>query len=503
MYQPSIKLLKRIGIALIILICLGVVYFIATHGSLKIVSGKPIANIIINNASNQSDRFSTTDDNHFLPSHTYGVSVTLEDGSSYTTQVLVKGWLQTTTVDVASSTEYRVEKLATNSLSHLVAKGASLYTHRDSTGPLAKLDLTNPFADNQHIDALDGPLSSVVSLASGHILALRAIDVDSEKNRQLVIIDPESNLTTVVASELTDSKKLYKSSGQSVTLFDTSDQSLTRYTFQPSGALANTNRLGTINEKPVAKEQDQPIIDISEGGYAVAIGSDNADHSDDESAAKTKTSVVIYDNNGKKKSEAVIPDNAPTIRSLNLSPDGSRLCVLIGDETRTFDTGSGNQLFSIPLALTNYLWSENNVVYAKTTLGGIYRLSIDRQVAQSVLGGKDLNITALSYIDGSYIYFTGFSTHTTSQTNPDAYRLDLKKPAEDIDKKILAALPYETPEYSINVIGSTIFIKPVVLLGSSGVASSMDTSGSADQAKKYLADRLPGIEKTYRIVVVN
>ncbi|MEI6237448.1 MAG: hypothetical protein WCP03_02500 [Candidatus Saccharibacteria bacterium] len=419
--KNKVTKLLIIYIAIILAGSLGYfLFYLFNHGKLTIETNSAVTKIEVYSKPNYSLSDTIKSKKSMdLKSGDYLIKVYFEKNQSYSAEVSIKSWLQTTVMNpkVAENTPIKVLDSVQQDYLPIGNDNYISFNSTQKTQVFANPDIIRNFkltaVTNAHYTA-DGTL----------LLA-----VNKNKGADFYYYNQQTGVNTFI-SNIPSTKEigLYYSDDGIYTILD--------------GQFYIVNKNG-ISKYPLSKDinysinSTTPIISKNSNKIAFLSGNDySIKNADVEEKVNTNdlrdVSVNIYSleslENGNIITSLALEKTAD-ISGISLSPDSNYVAIIHDNYTQIFNITSGKQVMSVVSSAdtNNVYWLDNNSFIFMDNDLSISIVNISNKESYTLLAPNSINISSLcAYING-YLYFTGFNTESeVRQSLPAAYYIKLK-----------------------------------------------------------------------------
>jgi hypothetical protein len=519
----SPQMIKKILIGILIAIVAGLliwgVVFVFTHGRISI-EGEDISKATVARINTDTVSSVAIEENGsaFVESGEYAVRIESTSGQRYSVNVEVESFLRTTTVKPSFVDQNSARKIAVNTLQRVVpvnGKRTVSFNDDNYNQSLISHKSNDPFGDNNAVDenafgttALysKNPFKNqilglgVVEFEHGAIsLAPMVYSLASKTLKNIPYPDGELSYSLnpdIITPNNQDDNHFAITPGQ---------ESQKIYVYTDPG---KQPRIITLSE-PAAYSDSSPLISISGNklavlsgtGYTSPLADPDEEHLHELEETETRNTLYIYDLTNGQQVNKVDLDSSLRPVSIALSPSGTYLSVTDEQFLTVVSVGDGGSaVYSEPFEFAStVVWQDNEQFLYSTPTGGLYRVNVTEKTSTLAFGNETLGINWF-YLDGQSVYFSAYSKRSQDNT-PDGYILDLAN-TDPQNNGQFSHLPHDTDEYKISIVNSTIFIKPRVIVGSSGLgaATQQEIDTKVQSARNYLSENISNLDE-YTIVV--
>lgn len=169
------------------------------------------------------------------------------------------------------------------------------------------------------------------------------------------------------------------------------------------------------------------------------------------------------------------------------SPNGKYVAVSTESALSVYETDNLARVIALPYSGTdNMLWSDDNKLVAATAAGGVLKISPETKSAVSLIPYSVIRPTKLSFIKGSSLYLTGYSTMNDDNSNPDAWVIDINSNTDKRQREQLRSFPHQGEGFYVDILNG---VKTAMLsryINADGV--TVDTAAK-ESAIQYFRDK--------------
>jgi hypothetical protein len=194
---------------------------------------------------------------------------------------------------------------------------------------------------------------------------------------------------------------------------------------------------------------------------AVTSGPSISTSNDDEADFDKSDHVVRLLNTDTKKEERSFSFPNGNVSDISLSPDSSRIAIQTLGSTGIYSVSTGEIEFTIPYPVNEFIWSTNSDFVFITRSNGLFTGSVDSKEAKTIVSYNDVRPTDISFIEGSVIYFTGYTGTIDNAKNPDSYRVDTSKNRSDTETAALRKFPYQGQGFYVDYLNNVVTIQTI------------------------------------------
>lgn len=460
------KLYLILGITLT-LVCFGV-YYVATHGRL-VVKNLGDKDITLTNLKGQGvvTDSSTIRSGGLVKSGEYVISNETE-GYSRLARVTVKGWLNTTNIEL--------EPLGTANLSRSAALTYENFFQADDQTLVSLTNLTNSasgYTVHRNDDAFGSRYTDVafpdVLQAVGITKEGKLLGLDSQSRIQTYSFTSKS-FTSLKSIEEEVNPKEHDDTHDDITPLSPTIKRSSDMAGDAAGVyVPRSSTLHLVNTKSQQTQKftlpvgpnDSAVFDMTNTKYAyvetpVETGKLSNMTDDEERNRSFKATIRSFD--GSERTTLTLGD-AKDVSHIALSPSGDYLAVIKDSRLWVYKTNDNSVAIADLLRPTTQLFWNGSKLYRLTVEQGLSAFDTRTQqlIPVKMSGFGSLAYSVATPI-GSKIYLSAFNKNQDSEL-ADGYVIDLSNRDTKITEHLSKALPYSGDSYEITYLNNTIYIR--------------------------------------------
>jgi hypothetical protein len=475
-------ILKRIVMFSLVVMTIGLFYFIYSHGFLvaeNYTKGNKVDYVRLSSNLSQTPG-SSTDTSTFIPSGEYSVSSTRPEGSFIET-LTVPTFLRNVSTSKGGSYPL-TETVTRNSLPYLFMSPSGIISTdlNDKMRTPSRSAISN---DNYTESSIkDFPLYT------------ESVQINASTVCGILGTDPvQPSCFNVASGDMTYFKPILSKKSrleigdQRFAVFDTDSNTSYLYDIQSK----NEKSIKISSKANISKNNGKPLVSTSESSIAIVEGKDISSTNDnDEKIKGSNQALTILDAKSKQQITRKVFDSALII-GVSLSVDGNSIAVTTPTQTAFYDVKDLSKPgFIIPYVARSFYWLDGNNVIAATDSDGVFDVKIKDRSANSIIPYHTVRPTQLSFVSGGALYFSGYVASIKGKGDPSGFRVPLNTPGSSSSMNALKRFPYQGDGFYIDVIDRTVFIQTTRYID--GVSSEIDTR-SQEQALKYVRSHIKNI----------
>lgn len=462
-----------IGIGLLVFI-----WFYSTHGYIKI-NGDSIRSVeVIKLQSNGSSPVEYTSGDA-IKNGTYYITVTKKDGNSYSQQADVPRFFGDITVDVKTS-QNAATLITKESYSTVARANSTSVTTFDYIGKLKTTKNNDILGRNTSTSSKLPQYTNYVVISNGLVGGV----IKSEDIVTPVFYDVEKNSTRYfdpIKLSSADSDVTIQSTSSGFMVFSKEDSTIYAYSQSES-----YKKIGVENYA-VASSNNKPLIAFNKAVLAVTSGDDRISSPDNEQANKTNDYSITVLNEKNEELRSLSIDKNYTINTINLSNDNKYIAISTSTAMFIYEIETGEKLFTIPFQTQSFMWNlDDEFIFVNAANHELLSGNVQTKSAQSLINTDALNISELSFIDDSVLYFTAYSNKDEFRKKPDAYSINISLVASD-NNQLLSQFPYQGDGYYIQALNNTLYVQLTRYVSNNGTFYDND---AYSKALKYIKNVL-------------
>jgi hypothetical protein len=413
-------------------------------------------------------------------------SLITRDKAGYTTlqEIVVPHFLKTTEVP-SKTIKPQITPLARQSPVDVSMAGSTLvgYTNSGSIQPLLPSNITGDISGISQAPDFPSILQQVQVSPSiiGGI-------VESNGGVQPFFYDFTSSKSTYLPPvEKRERDISLKPFNGGFTLYSTGSKSITVYTpDSPTPQLVEVK-----NNKPISKYNGGPIYSYEKNTVAFVTGKDVIDGSDEADPIGDNNHEIVIQKSG-KASTSIRTGNS-LITKIALSPDSRYIFTQNAQSASIYDTKTKQVSFRIPIPVTQFIWKDSDTFTFITNEAGIFSGQVSKKTARNLVPYSTVRPTKISFISGDDVYFSGYTTKTDGNAQPDIYRASLSLTASSDELSALQNFPYQGNGFYVDRLGSTITVQLTHYLTDEG--ENTDDPVAKAAAETYIRSKIKDMNK--------
>jgi hypothetical protein len=263
-----------------------------------------------------------------------------------------------------------------------------------------------------------------------------------------------------------------------------------------------TTSFSLQSTKDISKYDGQPLYSFEKDTVALVIGKDTVSGGDAENP-EGDTNLTLFIRNIKdvdKKME--VPLGEGGVSDISLSPDASHIYIQNSQSSVIFNTTTGQVEFRIPYPVGQFMWTKKDGDFVFVTMdSGIFKGSVEKNIAMNIVSYTAVRPTRISFIEGGSVYFTGYTTKTDGNEDPDAYQVDLEKPSTSDSRSRLQNFPHQGENFYIDYLGNMLTVQLTRYITDTGAS---EADGARAAAIQYIRSRISNPQNyTVRYIFVD
>ncbi len=460
---------KRAVISVGLIVLVGTLWFIATHGVLKVdtdIKGQYTYRKISDDETEKSVSSSSW---NFVASGQHEVEFKTAEDMHIIKQVEVPTFLRWATVSFAQVTQRRVEKVASSTLEHIMLGRGDAIVSTNTTRQTQTFLVHSPDdPTGLNADTRNAPPLVEQAIISNNQLITLAADISGGTIEQtpysLQVLDFTRNTTKTVKKDYVLPALVRPSSAHNNVygVFQGDDGKLSLDVYD------GTELRTTFRNLSGAAEGDEgfKVAAISKEFIAVGYGqsyttpADTDEHSidaDQQKEAEQDYIIRIYDLQTGREVRSINIGRISAVASIQLTDDGKYVSVVRQKGLKVYDTFKSTQVFSYDNSFVmSPQWLNNERLLFGTADNGLYEIDVKTRTASTLFSTTMLRISTFSVV-ANEVLFTAYSNRPTADSpTPDGYTVFLDREAAD-DNALIKKLPYQDEQIKLAALRNTIY----------------------------------------------
>lgn len=487
MMNDRSKLVRIVVILVSVIIFVIAAWFVYSHGFVSIKDTSDISTVSYTRLNNNLLATSTPlpVSGGFVSSGNYGVAITKKSGFVSLSQVTVPHFLMSTP-EITSQVSPLVDVVARKGTVDVALKNASLIGYELSGGlrPLTTDNIAGDVVDegfDENLSLLNKPVQISSSSIGGVMQTKTGIQpaiYDLNSSQVFYFPTLTSSLNSIFTRATSNGFSVYDIKNSTVTVYGSSNQSEPAATFSVK------------TSKNVSKYNNQPTYSYENNVVALLLGKDVISGGDGKEAGGSNEQTVSIHSLDNRFSRSVGLGEAGVI-NISLSPDAAYLFVQNSQSASIYNVKTGNIQFIIPYSISQFMWSGEGKDFVFTAShSGIFKGSLKTGSAVNIVPYNTVRPTHISFINGGVVYFSGYTTKTDGNSQPDVYRSILSKNSTSDSLSALQNFPYQGENFYIDCLDNVITIQLTRYITAD---STVDDTKARQDADKYIRTKVKNL----------
>lgn len=486
------KLVRIVVIMVSVIIFVIGAWFIYSHGFVSVKNTSDISTVSYTRLNNNLLATSTSlpVSGGFVSSGNYSVVITKKSGFVSLSQVTVPHFLMSTP-EITSQISPSVSVVARKGTVDIALRNTSLVGY-ELSGSLRPLTTDNVAGDvvDESFDENLSLLNKPVQISSSDIGGL----LQTKTGVQPVIYDFNSSRVSYFPALVNPLDSLFTNvTSNGFNVYDIKSGDVMVYTLSNQSEPTATFSIKT--SKNVSKYNNQPTYSYENNTVALLMGKDIFSGGDGEEASgSSKQTISIRSLDNKYSNSIDLGEGGVT--NISLSPDAAYLFVQNSQSAVIYDVKTGVVRFIIPYSINQFTWFGDNQDFVFTTSrSGIFKGSLRTNSAVNIIPYTVVRPTHISFINDGAVYFSGYTTKTDGNSQPDIYKSILSSESSVDSSSVLLNFPHQGENFYIDCLDNTITVQLTRYITDGGIVD--DTKARKD-AEKYIQLKIKNLS-SYKV----